>query len=113
MGQLLASRPPKVKRSELVGLNEHAHVSEAFKALRTSLLFSTIDQELKEVVVTSAEMGEGKSRTAANLAIVLSEAGYKTLLIDADFRRPSQHRIFGKVRNIGLSNLILQDASED
>ena len=113
MGHLLLLPPGKGKRSELVALDEQSHASEAFKALRTSLLFSTIDQELKEVVVTSAEMGEGKSRTAANLAIVLSEAGYKTLLIDADFRRPSQHRIFGKVRNIGLSNLILQDASED
>ena len=102
----------KGKRGELVALDTQSHASEAFKALRTSFLFSTIDQELKEVVVTSAELGEGKSRTAANLAIVLAQAGYKTLLIDADFRRPSQHRIFSRVRNIGLSNLIIQDAPE-
>jgi receptor protein-tyrosine kinase len=112
IGHLLFVPPGKGKRGELVALDEQAPAAEAYKALRTSLLFSTIDHELKEVVVTSAELGEGKSRTAANLAVVLAEAGHKTLLIDADFRRPSQHKIFGRVRNIGLSNLIVQDATE-
>jgi capsular exopolysaccharide synthesis family protein len=112
MGHLLFIPPSKGKRGELVTLDADSHASEAYKALRTSLMFSTIDQELKEVVITSAELGEGKSRTAANLAIVLAEAGHRTLLIDADFRRPSQHRIFGRVRNVGLSNLIVQDVGE-
>jgi capsular exopolysaccharide synthesis family protein len=103
----------KVKRSELVSLDPQSPSSEAFKALRTSVLFATIDQKLKAIVITSPELGEGKSRTAANLAIALAQAGYKTLLIDADFRRPSQHRLFGQVRNVGLSNLILQDAGEN
>jgi receptor protein-tyrosine kinase len=102
----------KVKRSELVALDPQSPSSEAFKALRTSVLFATIDQERKAIVITSPEPGEGKSRTAANLAIALAQASYKTLLIDADFRRPSQHRLFGHVRNVGLSNLIIQDASE-
>jgi receptor protein-tyrosine kinase len=102
----------KAKRSELVALDAQSPSSEAFKALRTSVLFATIDQESKAIVITSAELGEGKSRTAANLAIAIAQASHKTLLIDADFRRPSQHRLFGRVRNIGLSNLILQDASE-
>jgi len=112
IGHLLFVAGGKGKRGELVTLDSQSHAAEAFKALRTSLLFSTIDKELKEIVVTSAEMGEGKSRTAANLAVVLAEAGHKTLLIDADFRRPSQHRIFGRVRNVGLSNLIVEDATE-
>jgi succinoglycan biosynthesis transport protein ExoP len=112
MGHLSFVPSGKGKRGELVALDAQSHASEAFKALRTSLLFSAIDQELKEVVVTSADLGEGKSRTAANLAIVLAEAGHKTLLIDADFRRPSQHRIFGRIRNVGLSNLIVQDVPE-
>jgi capsular exopolysaccharide synthesis family protein len=112
MGHLLFIPPSKGKRGELVSLNAESHAAEAYKALRTSLMFSTIDQELKEVVITSAELGEGKSRTAANLAIVLAEAGQRTLLIDADFRRPSQHRIFGRIRNVGLSNLIVQDIGE-
>jgi receptor protein-tyrosine kinase len=102
----------KGKRSELVALDTQSPSSEAFKALRTGVVFSTIDQQLKAIVITSAEMGEGKSRTAANLAIALAHAGHKTLLIDADFRRPSQHRMFGRIQNIGLSNLIIQDATE-
>jgi capsular exopolysaccharide synthesis family protein len=112
MGHLLFLPPGKGKRGELVTLDAESHAAEAYKALRTSLMFSTIDQELKEIVITSAELGEGKSRTAANLAIVLAETGQRTLLIDADFRRPSQHRIFGRVRNVGLSNLIVQDVGE-
>lgn len=113
IGQLSFVPSGKGKRGELVALDSQSVASEAFRALRTSLLFSTVDHELKEVVVTSAQLGEGKSRTAANLAIVLAEAGHKTLLIDADFRRPSQHIAFGRVRNVGLSNLIVQDATEN
>jgi capsular exopolysaccharide synthesis family protein len=104
----------KGRRAELLALGDsQSGSSEAYKALRTSLLFSTIDKELKTVVITSPGPGEGKTRTAANLAVVLGEAGYKTLLIDADFRRPSQHKIFGRTRNVGLSNLILQDVDEN
>src|SRR5439155_23610837 len=69
--------------------------------------------ELKTIVVTSAVANEGKSRTAANLAVVLAQAGHQTLLVDADFRRPSQHRIFGRVRNVGLSNMFVQDIPEE
>jgi succinoglycan biosynthesis transport protein ExoP len=102
----------KGKSGELVTLDAQSQAAEAYKALRTGILFSGIERDVKELVVTSAQMGEGKSRTAANLAVVLAQAGYKTLLIDADFRRPSQHRIFGRIRNVGLSNLIVQDATE-
>jgi receptor protein-tyrosine kinase len=101
------------KGGELVTLDASSHASEAYKALRTSLLYSSIDRELKVIVITSAEQGEGKSRTAANLAVALAHAENMTLLVDADFRRPSQHRIFGRIRNVGLSNLILKDVSEN
>lgn len=100
------------KRGELVALANDSPVAEAYKALRTNLLFSSVDKEIKTLVVTSASSSEGKSRTAANLAIVLAQAGHSTLLIDADFRRPSVHRMFGRVRNVGLSNLILGDTTE-
>jgi capsular exopolysaccharide synthesis family protein len=113
IGHIAFAPTGKGRRAELVALDTHSPASEAYRALRTSLMFSTIDQELKTLVVTSAAPGEGKSRTAANLAIVLAEAGHKTLLIDADFRRPSLHKIFGRIRNVGLSNLILQDVAEN
>ena len=100
------------RRGELVTLAGDSPVVEAYKALRTNLLFSSVDREVKTIVITSAVPNEGKSRTAANLAVVLALAGHPTLLVDADFRRPSQHRIFGRVRNLGLSNLIVQDMPE-
>jgi capsular exopolysaccharide synthesis family protein len=100
------------RRGELVTLGADSPVVEAYKALRTNLLFSSVDKEVKTIVITSAVVNEGKSRTAANLAIVLAQAGHRTLLVDADFRRPSQHRIFGRVRNVGLSNLFVQDTSD-
>jgi capsular exopolysaccharide synthesis family protein len=100
------------RRGELVTLGGDSPVVEAYKALRTNLIFSSVDKEVKTVVITSAGPDEGKSRTAANLAIVLAQAGHPTLLVDADFRRPSQHRMFGRVRNVGLSNLIVQDMPE-
>src|SRR5258708_1228863 len=112
LGHIANVPTAKSRQSELVALDPKSPSSEAFKALRTSVLFATIDQQLKAIVVTSAEAGEGKSRTAANLAIAFAQAGYKTLLIDADFRRPSQHRLFGLVRNVGITNLIIQDAGE-
>jgi capsular exopolysaccharide synthesis family protein len=100
------------RRGELLTLGGDSPVGEAYKALRTNLLFSSVDKEVKTIVITSAGPNEGKSRTAANLAIVLAQAGHPTLLVDADFRRPSQHRMFGRVRNIGLSNLFVQDMPE-
>jgi capsular exopolysaccharide synthesis family protein len=112
IGHVAFAPAGKGSRAELVALVGQSPASEAYKALRTSLLFSTLDQELKTIVVTSPAPEEGKSRTAANLAVVLAEAGHNTVLIDADFRRPSMHKIFGRIRNVGLSNLILQDVPE-
>ena len=113
IGHIAFAPVGKGRRAELLALDSQSPASEAYRALRTSLLFSTIDQELKTLVVTSPAPGEGKSRTAANLAIVLAGAGHKTVLIDADFRRPSLHKTFGRIRNVGLSNLILQDVPEN
>lgn len=113
IGHIAFALAGKGKRPELVALDSQSPAAEAYKALRTSLLFSTIDHVLKTIVVTSSGPAEGKSRTAANLAVVLAEAGHKTLLIDADFRRPSMHKIFGRIQNVGLSNLILQDVTEN
>jgi len=112
LGHIAYTPAKSERRGELVTLGGDSPVVEAYKALRTNLLFSSVDKELKTIVITSAVANEGKSRTAANLAIVLAQAGHTTLLVDADFRRPSQHRIFGRLRNIGLSNLFVQDMPE-
>ena len=89
----------------------HRHdeaVREAYRRLRINLLFSTPDENLKSVVITSVRAGEGKTCTAANLAVALAGAERHVLLIDADLRKPDQHRLFGTTLEGGLSELILK-----
>ena len=81
-------------------------VSEAFRSLRTSLMFSTPEGMPRVLLFTSSSQGEGKTTAAANLATVLAQNGASVLLIDADLRRPSVHRDFGIPRSPGLTDAI-------
>lgn len=88
------------------------YVSEAYRIIRTNLAFGSVDTSLKVLQVTSAVKGEGKTTTAANLAISLALAGFRTLLVDADLRRPSLHRILGlKDVEAGLSDSLTNGKS--
>jgi protein-tyrosine kinase len=82
--------------------------SEEMRALRTQLLIRWYNPEQgrKSLVVASPEAGEGRSYVAANLAIVFSQLGARTLLVDADLRNPRQHHIFGLPESQGLSTLL-------
>jgi succinoglycan biosynthesis transport protein ExoP len=84
--------------------------AEAYRRLRTGLLFSSLQGPLQTVVITSVRAGEGKTRTSANLAGVMAAAGERVLLVDADLRRPMQHRLFGEPLKHGTSELLLQVA---
>ncbi len=81
-------------------------ISEQFRTLRTNILFTSSDKEIKRVMITSSEPGEGKSTVTANTATAFAQAGYKTVVIDADMRKPTQHKIFGVNNVIGLSTVI-------
>ena len=72
----------------------HSVASEAYRVLRTSIQLETIDKPFKSILVTSSMRGEGKSLTAANLAITMAQGGKRTILIDGDLRRPFLHRLF-------------------
>lgn len=80
--------------------------AESIRLLRTNVEFASASRELVSIGVTSSNPGEGKSTVAANLAITLAQAGFVTALIDADLRRPTQHRIFGLTNDRGLSTLL-------
>ena len=94
---------------ELISLydKKYSAQAESFKALRTSLLLSSSDKPPKSIVVTSMMPGEGKTLIAANLAVTIAQAGQRVLLIDADMRKPQQHKIF-KLNNTqgGLSTYL-------
>lgn len=88
------------------------YIAEAYRIIRTSLSFGSVDSSVKVMQVTSAIKGEGKTTTAANLGVSLAQAGVKTLLVDADMRRPSLHHILGLVGvKSGLSHALTHGAS--
>jgi non-specific protein-tyrosine kinase len=80
--------------------------AESIRLLRTNVEFASATRELVAIGVTSSNPGEGKSTVAANLAVALAQAGFETALIDADLRRPTQHRIFDLTNDRGLSTLL-------
>ncbi|MEH2148926.1 GumC family protein [Nostoc sp.] len=82
-------------------------INEAYRMLRSNLKFISADKELKVIVVTSSVPKEGKSTVAANLAVTMAQMERKVLLVDADMRRPVQHKIWELINNQGLSNLIV------
>ena len=84
-------------------------VSEAYRLLRTNLHFSGLDKPIKTILITSAGPSEGKSTTAANLAVALAQAGHKVLIVDADLRKPVQHRIFNLKNLKGLTNFLVDN----
>ncbi len=84
--------------------------AESYRTLRTNIQYSSFDKEIKRILVTSAEPGEGKSTTAANLAVAFSQDEKKVLLIDCDLRKPSVHKQFRISNNIGLSDVVMDNS---
>lgn len=94
------------------GINLIAHndlknpATEAYRVIRTSIQFAQAGKELKTLAVTSCIPNNGKSMTAANLAVVLTQAGKSVLLIDCDMRNPTVHKNFNLSNKVGLSSCI-------
>jgi non-specific protein-tyrosine kinase len=102
------------KEQELVTVYEpRSPISEAYRTLRTNLDFASLDQALKTLVVTSAGVGEGKSTTLANLAVVSAQAGRRVILVDADLRRPTLHQVFELDNETGLTTVMVDESALD
>ncbi|HTA49358.1 MAG TPA: polysaccharide biosynthesis tyrosine autokinase [Verrucomicrobiae bacterium] len=89
----------------------HSQMAESYRALRTSLLLTNLGAPPKVIIVTSALPQEGKTTTSMNTALVLAQKGVRVLLIDADLRRPSIHKILGMGPRSGLSNVLTGSAT--
>jgi receptor protein-tyrosine kinase len=98
--------------ARLITVSEPAGAaSEAYRSLRTSLLYTQVDRPTKVLLVTSAGSEEGKTTVCANLGVVLAQAGKNTLIIDCDLRRPAVHKVFG-LRNIaGIVDILADERS--
>src|SRR5262249_52284915 len=93
-----------------IGLISHmkpqSRVAEIYKSIRTGIDLIRRNWEGKVIMVSSPQPADGKSMIASNLAICMAQSGRRVLLIDADLRRPSQHRIHGRHRGPGLTQVL-------
>ncbi len=97
-------------QTRLITLTDpRAPAAEAFRTLRTNLMYSSVDRALTTILVTSPAEADDKSVVLANLAVTFAQAGNRTILVDADLRRPEQQSIWGVSNERGLSTMMLDD----
>lgn len=100
-------------RNLITKLNPKSVSSEQYRTIRTNIQFSAVDSAIQTMIVTSSGPGEGKSTTASNMAIVFAQSGKRTLLVDADMRKPTAHYTFNVLNTHGLTNLLTKQNSLD
>ena len=86
-------------------------IAEAFRVLRANIQFAAVDRPIRSLLITSAGPAEGKSTTLANLGVALAQSGARVIILDADLRRPTQHKFFNLSRGAGVSSVVLGRAS--
>ncbi len=111
--QMAAKEASMPDRGQRVQLDPKSHAAEAYRTVRTAVYFGVPDGHAKTLLVTSPGAGDGKTTLVSNLAIAMAQAGQRTLVLDADFRRPMQHEIFKVECKAGLSNVLAGRGSAD
>jgi succinoglycan biosynthesis transport protein ExoP len=102
---------PNTHQELFVFRNPKSSIAEACRAIRTNLLFMTPDRPLRTMLVTSSGPREGKSTTVINTGITMAQSGSRVLLVDTDMRRPRLHKAFGVPNEIGVSSVIVGEAT--
>lgn len=105
---LIGRHDNKSKRAIVNMQDSRSPIAEAYRMLRTNIRFAMVDETIRTLLITSPSPSEGKSTTAANLAMVMAQAGHRTILVDADLRRPVQHQIFGLTNREGLTTALIE-----
>ena len=100
----------KIERRLLTHEDPKSPISESYRSLRTSLMFREDQESTQTILVSSSGPGEGKTTTVANLAITYANMGKKTILIDADLRKPVVRKMFNLRKNLGLTNYIVDSS---
>jgi len=108
LGAVTSNEGVEIEDKLVAADHPRSPVSEAYRILRTNLQFSAVDKPLRTLLITSANPIEGKSLTAANLGVVMAQAGLSVVIVDTDLRRPTQHRIFRLTREEGLTSALVQ-----
>lgn len=111
LGQIMYDKRLRLKGARTIHAFPHGAVAESFRRLRTNLQYVNTSAHYRTIVVTSSIPGEGKSTTALNLAITLAERRMHVLLVDADMRRPSIARMTDLEGAVGLSTVLVGEAS--
>ena len=99
-------------KANLITLSDpRSSATEAYRSLRTNLMFSSVDNPIHTLLVTSPAKDDQKSITLANLAVTFAQGGNKTILVDADLRQPKQHDIWGLNNQRGLTSMMTDDTA--
>lgn len=102
-----------LERGQEVHLKPRSDVAESYRTIRTAVYFGIPDGQAKTILVTSPSPGDGKTTMISNLAITMAQAGRRVLLIDADCRKPMQHKIYGLESDVGLASILLDHSKTD
>jgi len=101
-----------MENANLITLSQpRSAASEAYRSLRTNLMFSSVESPIQTLLVTSAARDDQKSITLANLAVTFAQSGNRTILVDADLRQPKQHDIWNLAGSRGLSSMMVDDSA--
>jgi capsular exopolysaccharide synthesis family protein len=109
----IPGRQSVFKTGQSVALDPSSQAAEAYRTIRTATYFMPAGNEAKTLLVTSPTQGDGKTTLASNLGIAMAQTGRRTLVIDADFRRPMQHKAFGLSHTPGLTNVLAGEHALD